>query len=204
MIRILINNWWLLLLRGMCALAFAGFVIFVQPFFPTVILRPWASSSVVVIFALLAISMGVITVFASIRGAENDYHAWLMLAEGLSLTAVGLVVLLVPRLLLWEVIKIIGGSALLIGGLEIATGIHLRRHITDEWLLLLGGASSVFFGLYLLSEVTPDVSSVLKWIALYAFVNGAAIVVLAFRLRALRHSVHALAAGEKLAASHSG
>ena len=92
-----------------------------------------------------------------------------------------------------HVIQLIALTTLLVGALEVVAGFHLRRHLTDEWLLVSGGVISMAFATCLFLTRGGGVQSVLTWISIYALANGLAIVGLALRLRGLRQSIHALA-----------
>lgn len=187
MIRLLIQNWWLLLVRGMFAVLFAIFIFVFLPFVPAPLLRQLAFAGVSVIFAGLAICTGAITIAAAIRTQTR-----LLLADGILVSLGGLVILLSPGLTLTHVIQVIALIALLVGFVEIIAGVHLRRHIADEWLLLLSGLISVAFAVCLLLTPGEDRHTVLVWIAAYAGAGGLAMTGLALRLRSLRHAVHAV------------
>jgi uncharacterized membrane protein HdeD (DUF308 family) len=203
MIRMLIRNWWLLLLRGIFALAFAIFIFVFMPFVPAPLLRELAFAGLAVIFALFASATGIITIAAAIRGAGQGGSSWLLLADGIVVTTGGLVIFFSPGLTLLHVIQLIGFTCLLVGVLEVIAGIHLRRHLTDESLLLVGGVISMIFAFCLFIPRGMDVQAVLTWLSLYAGANGLAMIGLAWRLRRLNEAVHALAAAG-LAAKAAG
>ena len=100
MIRMLIKNWWLLLLRGIFAIAFAIFIFVFLPFVPAPLLRQLAFAGLAVIFALFAFVSGVLTMAAAVRGAGQGGSSWLLLADGIAVTAGGLMILLSPGLTL--------------------------------------------------------------------------------------------------------
>ena len=193
MIRLLIKNWWLLLLRGILAVAFAIFIFVFLPFVPAPLVRELAFAGLVVIFAVFAAVTGIITIAAAIRGAGQGGSSWLLLADGIAVTVGGLIVLVSPGLTLEHVIQLIALTALVMGILELVAGFHLRRHLTDEWLLIVGGVTSIAFALCLFLIRAGSVQPVLTWISIYALANGLAIAGLALRLRGLRESIHALA-----------
>ena len=199
MIRLLIQNWWLLFLRGLLAIAFAIFIFVFLPFLPAPFLRQFAFAGLAAIFALFAFATGVLTIAAAVRGAGQGSSSWLMLTDGIAVTIGGLVILLSPGLTLMHVIQLIAIIALVVGVLEFVAGIHLRRHVTDEWLLITGGVISIAFAPCLLLTNVETVQSALTWISIYAFASGVAVIGLALRLRSLRNSIHALA-GSKQAA----
>lgn len=53
-------------------------------------------------------------------------------------------------------------------------GIHLRRHLADERLLLAGGIISIIFAVCLFLPRSMNVPAVLSWLSLYAAANGLA------------------------------
>lgn len=193
MIRMLIKNWWLLFLRGVLAIAFAVFIFVFLPFVPAPLLRQLAFAGLAAIFALFAFATGTLTMIAAVRGASQGGSAWLVLTDGIAITAGGLIILLYPGLTLLLLIQIIGVTALLVGLVELVAGVHLRRHLTDEWLLIIGGITSIVFGVCLLLTHVGTVQTALTWIAIYALANGLALMGLALRLRRLRNSIHTLA-----------
>lgn len=193
MIRLLIRNWWLLLVRGIFAIAFAIFVFVVLPFVPAPLLRELAFAGLVAVFALFAIVTGAITIAAAIRGAGRGGAAWLLLLDGIAVTCGGILILLSPALTLRHVILLIAVTILLVGILETAAGFHVRRHVADERMLVAGGVISIAFAVCLLMVHPEGSQMVLTWISIYALANGLAMAGLALRLRALRNAVHALA-----------
>jgi len=193
MIRLLIKNWWLLFLRGLLAIAFAVFIYAFLPFLPLPFLRQFAFSGLTAIFSLFACLTGVLTMAAAVRGAESGGSSWAMLAEGIGVTVGGLVILLFPGLTLIHVVQLIAVTAVVAGILEVVAGVHLRRHVADEWLLISGGIISLVFGAVLFLTRVGSIAAALTWISLFALANGLAMMGLSLRLRSLRNSIHKLA-----------
>jgi len=203
MIRMLIRNWWLLFLRGILAIAFAIFIFAFLPFVPAPLLRQLAFAGLSAIFALFAFATGVLTIVAAVRGASQGGSAWLVLADGIAITAGGLIIMFSPGLTLLLLVQLIGLIALAVGMVELLAGLHLRRHLTDEWLLITGGVTSIAFAACLLLTHVGTVQAALTLIAIYAFANGLALMGLALRLRRLRNSIHTLAGLQAKAAGHA-
>jgi len=198
MIRVMMNNWWLLLLRGLFALVFAIAVLSFQPFYSTTLLAPWAFAGVVVVFGLLATISGLITLTACLHGGQKKRDVWTLLAEAIVMLGAGAVALFLPGLTLFAVVRFVAAVTLLLGILQITAGIHLRRHLADERLLIAGGMASLLLSLYLLLARSWQAPALLVWIAIYAAVNGLAMTGLAMRLRGLRESVHHLAGAKQV------
>ena len=193
MIRLLIQNWWLLFLRGILAIVFAILIFVFLPLLPAPFLRQFAFAGLAAIFGLFACATGVLTMAAAVLKSGSHGFSWLLLVDGIAITSGGLVILLFPGLTLMHVIQLIAIIALVVGALEFVAGIHLRRHVTDEWLLIIGGVISIAFAPCLLLSRVETVESTLTWISVYAFASGLAVIGLALRLRSLRNSIHALA-----------
>src|SRR5690242_2750532 len=125
MIRLLIRNWWLLMVRGIFAVAFAIFIFVILPFVPAPLLRELSFAGVVVVFARFGVVSGGIPVAVAVLGARQGGTAWLLLAEGLAVGCSGVVILLSPGLTIRLLILLIAVTVLLVGILEIAAGFHL-------------------------------------------------------------------------------
>lgn len=192
MMRVLINNWWLLALRGVFAFLFAVFAFCVQTVTGTWLLSAIALSGLVVLFGLLALLAGLCTIAAAIRGAGRE-KSFLLLWDGIAICIAGGVILLAPRLDLTFLVHGVAVWAIAVGMLELLLARTLRRHIPDEWSLALAGTVSFLLGAYFLAAHVTEPISMLRWLGVYAAFSAVAILVLASRLHALRASVHALA-----------
>jgi uncharacterized membrane protein HdeD (DUF308 family) len=80
----------------------------------------------------------------------------------------------------------VGGAwAVVTGVLEIAAAIRLRKVITTEWLLGLGGALSIVFGALVLAQPGAGALTLVFLFGFYAILAGVAQISLGFRLRGL-------------------
>jgi len=73
--------------------------------------------------------------------------------------------------------------AIFTGVLEIVAGIRLRKAITNEWLLVLMGALSLLFGIFIVFAPGAGALAIVLWIGAYALIFGVFMIGLAFRLR---------------------
>jgi uncharacterized membrane protein HdeD (DUF308 family) len=191
MMRVLINNWWLLVLRGVFAFLFAMFAFSLETVMGTWLLSTIALAGLVVLFGLLALSAGICTIAAALRGASHE-KSFLLLWDGIAICIAGAVILLVPRLDLMWLVRGIAIWALVVAILELLLARTLRRHIPDGWFLALAGAASFCLGAYFLVARTTEAIPMLRWLGVYAGFSAVTILGLAFRLHALRASAHAL------------
>ncbi len=64
--------------------------------------------------------------------------------------------------------------------------LQLRKELTNEWMLILGGVLSIIFGMLLFLNPAAGALSVVWLIGAYAAAFGMMMIVLSFRLRGLR------------------
>jgi uncharacterized membrane protein HdeD (DUF308 family) len=199
MIRVLINNWWLLALRGFFALLFATLVFSLQPLAESFFTAPIVHVGLVVVFALLALAAGVSTIAAALYHAGKD-RSHLLLWDGIAVSVAGLVILLAPKLEVAWLVLIVAVWAILVGILELLMAHTLRRHIPDEWSLSLAGLGSLMLGAYFLFDRSDGTISLLRWLGVYAAFSAVTILALAFRLHGFRSSIHKVVEGAEVSA----
>jgi uncharacterized membrane protein HdeD (DUF308 family) len=171
---ILFRNWWVLLLRGLAAIAF-GVLIWLQPGI--------SLAALVLLFGAYSMADGVLGVWTAVAKREEREHWWLLLLEGLLGIGVGILTFLVPGITALVLLFYIAIWAIATGVLEIVAAIRLRKEIEGEWLLILSGLASVVFGVILMAQPGVGALAVLWLIATYAIVFGVLLVILAFKAR---------------------
>lgn len=192
MIRVFVNNWWLLALRGAFALVFAIVAFSVQPLAESSFTRPIVHAGFVVTFGLLALGAGISTIVAAFYRTGRD-RSHLLLWDGIAVAVAGLVVVLAPKLDLTSLVYFGAVWSIAVGILELLMARTLRRHVPDEWSLSLAGIASLALGGYFLFERSDESASLLRWLGVYAAFSAVTILALAFRLHNLRSSIHQLA-----------
>ena len=175
----LTHNWWVVVLRGLAGMAF-GLVTFFAPGI--------SLAALVLVFGAYAFADGVLAIISAIRRERPGDRWWLLLLEGITGIAAGVVTLLWPGITALVLLYVIAAWALVTGVLEIAAAIRLRKAIKGEWLLVLSGILSVVLGVLLVLWPGPGALALVIWIGAYAFVFGALLLALGLRLRSLRSS----------------
>ena len=166
------RSWWLILVRGLAAVVF-GILALAWPGLTLLVL--------VVFFGAYALVSGVSELFAGFRhGAQS--RAWLIISGILSILA-GVIALAWPGITSLALLFVIGVWAIVSGVSEIVAGIHLRKQIDNEWLLIVGGALSVIFGVLLLAQPGPGLLSLAWLIGVFAVLYGISMIALAFRVK---------------------
>ncbi len=171
---ILRRTWWLLLLRGLMAIAF-GILSWVQPGI--------SLAALVMLFGVYALIDGVAGVWSSLAGHKDDGHWWVLLLWGVVGVGVGTLTLSAPGITALALLFYIALWAVATGVLQIVAAVRLRNEIKGEWLLALSGLASVAFGVVLMARPMAGAVALLWIIATYAILFGILLVVLAFKAR---------------------
>jgi len=168
------RNWWVLLLRGLVAIAF-GVLVWFQPGI--------SLAALVLLFGAYSAADGILGVWTAIAERKEREHWGLLLIWGLLGIGIGILTFLVPGITALALLFYIAIWAVATGVLEIVAAIRLRKEIEGEWLLILGGLVSVVFGVILMAQPLAAALAVLWLIAIYAVIFGVLLVILAFRVR---------------------
>src|ERR1700694_1940034 len=135
----LARHWWVLALRGLAALLF-GVLAFVWPGMTLAVL--------VLLFGAYALVGGILGHVGGARGGAD--HSLILGLEGVVGVLAGLAAFVFPGLTALVLLYIIAFWAVLTGVLEVVAAVRLRRAITNEWGLIIGGVLSVFLGIVLI------------------------------------------------------
>jgi uncharacterized membrane protein HdeD (DUF308 family) len=192
MLQTLITNWWLLGLRGLLALVFSVMTFMMRSSAETFTLREFAMKGMVIFLGMLALTAGACTVAAGIWRASTGKW-WLLVADGVIVSAAGLALILATSFTLETVIYILVVLAAAIGFVELLIARGLRRHLPDEWFLGLGGAASLGFAVAFLLIKPEEAGAMFLWLGSYSGFSALCMFALAFRLRGLRASIHKIA-----------
>jgi uncharacterized membrane protein HdeD (DUF308 family) len=176
MVHALAKNWWLILLRGICAVIF-GLLTFAWPGVTLAVL--------VLFYGAFAFVDGVLALVAAVMGGQPAPRWWLAIVGVLGLAA-GLITLVMPGITALILLYCIAFWAIAIGVMQIFGAIRLRKEIDNEWMLIASGIISVLFGLILIVNPGAGAMGVLFVIGVYAVIHGIILITLAMRLR--RHA----------------
>lgn len=177
MLRTLAQNWWAIVLRGVCAVLF-GVGAFAWPGITLAVL--------VLMYGAYAFVEGAFGVAWAVAGRRPGAFPWGALLAGLSGIAVGVLTFAWPGLTALVLLYFIAGWAILRGVFDVVAAIHLRRELDNEWLLALSGILSIALGVMLIMAPGPGALAVLWWIGAVALLVGVLTIALGLRLRSLR------------------
>jgi uncharacterized membrane protein HdeD (DUF308 family) len=174
---IMARKWWTLALRGLAAVLF-GVAAFVLPQITLLVL--------VAMFGAYALVDGVFALVAAFSRDFDRRQWWALIAEGVAGLGIAVITFLWPGVTAISLVYLIAAWAMLTGVFEIIAAVRLRKEIEGEWLLALGGALSIFFGLVLMAYPVAGALSVVWLIGAYAIFFGAVLIALGFKLRGRR------------------
>ena len=147
MIQTLTKNWWLLGLCGVLDAIISVFYLIIYDTSPDIL----GGNGIMVFLNRLTLAAGACTIAASIwRSAKGK--SWLLVLNGLSLSAYGLMALFWRGPLSFGFFAfLLAVTAMTFGILALAIARTLRRRVADEWFFGLAGAASVGFALSFLA-----------------------------------------------------
>ncbi len=169
------KHWALILVRGIAAIVF-GILCFVWPAISLLAL--------VLLYGVYAIVDGI----SAITWGSRSHWTWMTVAGAVSVLA-GLIAFFWPGITALALLYLIAAWAIVRGVSEIVAAIHLRRHITNEWLLIAGGVISILFGVLVALYPGAGALSLVWAIGVFAVVFGILAVSLALRLRSLQKRI---------------
>jgi uncharacterized membrane protein HdeD (DUF308 family) len=179
------HNWWMFAVRGVVAIIF-GVLALIWP--------GQTLQALVLVFGAFALVDGIFAVIAGIAARGYFDRWWAVLLEGMVGVVIGLLTFFWPNITALVLLYFIAAWALITGIFEIVAAIQLRRVITGEWMLILGGLLSILFGILLFVFPGTGAVSLIWLIGIYAIVFGISEIIFAFRLRGLGHELESAAA----------
>jgi uncharacterized membrane protein HdeD (DUF308 family) len=179
MLSTVCKRWWVLLARGLAAIALGICAIA----WPGITLL-----TLVLLFAIFSIIDGIAAIILGFRGEADGTVWWTMVMLGLLAVAAGIIAFAWPGLSLLVLATIIAVSAIFRGVFEIYAAIRLRKEIDDEWILGLSGAMSIIFGALIMFRPGAGLIAIALLIGAYMMALGIFAIALALRLRMMGRS----------------
>jgi len=170
----LARNWWLLVLRGVLAIAF-GVIAFLAPGAALLAIAIW--------FGAYAFVDGILSIAAALSGHAPGGRWGALLIVGLLGIAAGVITFLNPAITELALLYVIAFWAVATGVFEIVAAVRLRRYIEGEWLLALSGVLSILFGVALVIMPLAGLLAVAWLVGFYAVIFGVLQLALGIELR---------------------
>jgi uncharacterized membrane protein HdeD (DUF308 family) len=179
LLRALAENWWLLLIRGIVAIAF-GVLVFLWPDLTLLTLTfLWGAYAIADgIFVLGAATLG--------KGSETARRLWLALI-GVAGILAGLLTFVWPEITAQVLLLFIASWAIITGMLQIWGALELRKEVEVEWMLGLSGLLSIALGIILIARPSAGALVLIWLIGSFAIFVGCIYISLALWLKEHKH-----------------
>jgi uncharacterized membrane protein HdeD (DUF308 family) len=172
--EILARNWWLLVLRGVAAIAFGVLMI----------VWPGASiASLVLLFGAYAIVEGLTSLGLAFMKAEGRVGTWIV--HAVVGVVAGVLTLAHPAITAIALYAIIAGWAMATGIVELFVAVALRGLGGRVGVVVFAGIASILFGILLVALPAVGVLALVSVIATMAVVSGIAWVAFGVQLHRL-------------------
>lgn len=176
----LAHQWWLVLLRGLCAILF-GILAFAWPGLTLLALA--------IMWGVYAIADGITALTMAGAGRRHGSPGWWLVLEGVLGIIAGVIAVIHPKLAIFVLLLCVGIWAIIRGISEIIAAFGLRREVRNEWMLLLSGVVSVLFGIVLIARPMTGALAVVWAIGALSIVYGAFMISLSLRLRGMKANI---------------
>ncbi len=176
MLTVLSRYWGLLLLRGIVAILF-GVLAFMWPGITL--------TTLVFFFGAYIFVNGVTLIINAVGSRKEKDDWWFLLIEGLLGVVIGIMTAFAPGITGIALLIYIAAWALAAGLLEIISAIRLRKVVTGEWWLAVGGVVSIIFALMLMLFPAAGALGLIWLIGTYACLFGVIQIVLGFKVHKL-------------------
>jgi uncharacterized membrane protein HdeD (DUF308 family) len=180
MLTTLTRNWWMAAVRGVLAVL-VGVIAFGWPGI--------TYDALVLLFGAYALVNGGITLAFGLMAANENSRWWSVATAGFIGVATGLLTFMYPSTVGQILVYAVGAWAIVTGALEIVAAVRLRTIISGEWLMALGGALSVLFGVLIIAQPNAGAITLIYLFGLYAILVGVSEIGLGLRLRSLGEDV---------------
>jgi uncharacterized membrane protein HdeD (DUF308 family) len=129
------------------------------------------------LFGAYSMADGVFALIVAAQGKTT--HRWLFLLDGLFGIGIGVMTMFLPGLTLLVLIFMVGARFLIMGGLQIAAAVQLRKDVPLAILYGLGGLAAIVVGV--LAFILPGITAfaLVTMLAVYSLVFGFTFLTLA-------------------------
>ena len=171
------RHWWVLVLQGVLGILFGVLALL----FPGLALITLAY-----VFAAWAIVSGVSHLTEGLRVAEARGRSWPFAVSGVVSIVAGLIAAFVPGITILGLVLVLGYWLLVQGVMEIYTAWQIRREVSGEWMIALGGLLRIVVGAIIVAM--PIVGAILtaSFLAVAAILAGLTALTFGWRLRGIR------------------
>jgi uncharacterized membrane protein HdeD (DUF308 family) len=180
LLRTACGRWWVLLVKGLCAVAL-GISAIVWP--------QMTPLTLVYLFGIFTLVDGLTALVLGFRGESDGTGWWTLVLMGVLALIAGIFVFAFPAVAVVWLLALIAATAIVRGILEIVAAIRLRKELDDEWILALSGVMSILFGGLILYRPDAALVAIVLLIGAYMIAIGAFAIALSLRLRRMKSNL---------------
>jgi uncharacterized membrane protein HdeD (DUF308 family) len=174
MVAVAARQWWVLVLQGILGIVFGVIAIAVPDI---------ALVTLAYLFAIWAIVAGLTQISVGWRIAEHRGRAWPFAVTGVISVIAGLLAALIPGPTVLFLILLLGWWLAFQGVMEIYAAWRIRKEITGEWLMALGGIARLVVGLIVLAMPIVGAILTVALMATFSIIGGITALLVGVRLR---------------------
>jgi uncharacterized membrane protein HdeD (DUF308 family) len=178
----LARNWWSLIIRGIAAILL-GVVTFAWPGITL--------AALVLLYGAYALVDGVMAIIGAVRAVQSHERWGALLIEGIAGIVAAAITVAWPGITALALVFVIAAWAIVTGVFELVAAVRLRKYVTGEWLLAMGGIASIAFGVLIIIAPLAGALVIALWVGAYTLVFGVLMIALGFRLRSWGKTPHA-------------
>jgi len=180
MLKTLLNNWWIIALKGALLIIF-GILAFMNPGATFTILLTW--------FAAFLFIDGIFSLVSVLRNWKQQEDKWLFVLEGVLNIVLGLLIFRNPGAYTLFTVLLMAFWSIFSGVSRIALAIQLRKEIEGEGWLALSGVLSILFGVIIIAQPGIGVTTFIYMIAIFAILIGLLLILLGFKVKKTGHVI---------------
>lgn len=169
------RSWWILLLYGIVALVF-GVIAIMRPVEAAAAMA-WAAG----IMALVEAGISVIGLFSKDAPVSKGWLAFYALVS----LVFGVLAVTRPLAMAGSLVLVLGIWLVVAGIYRIIFAIRVRKVISGEWWLILGGVLGILLGVMFVAQPLAGIVTTSLWIGIIAVAYGLFQIFAAFRVRKL-------------------
>jgi len=170
------ENWWVVVARGVLAIVFGLYALFVPGL---------ALESLIMVFGIMVLVAGLLAIVAGVRRRANHQVAVPILVEGIVCVAFGVLALLRPIGTAVAALYFVSAFAIVSGVVHIVAGLKLRKELPGEWALIVSGVLTTVFGVLMGLLPWAGLLSLIWMIGAYSLFFGILFIIFGFRLRSI-------------------
>jgi len=168
--------WWVMSLRGFCAVLF-GIGALAWPGIALTVL--------IIFFGAYALVDGAFAMGAAIKAARAHREWWIFMLEGVSGLVIGTITFFMPEVTAITLLYIIVAWAIITGILELFASFSVPWSMVNKILLGFSGILSVLIGVLLFLFPAGGILTLVWLVAAYALAFGFVLIILGFQMRKL-------------------